>query len=82
MSYDEERLGELLRLLPAPPEGWVRAAQELPSARAAMDTLIARAEADAAERKRIVADLETALAAEGVEPTSPLLADLRERLSP
>jgi hypothetical protein len=82
MSYDEERLGELLRLLPAPPEGWVRAAQELPSARAAMDTLIARAEADAAERKRIVADLETALAAEGVEPTSPLLAELRERLSP
>jgi hypothetical protein len=82
MSYDEERLGELLRLLPAPPEGWVRAAQELPSARAAMDTLIARSEADAAERKRIVADLETALAAEGVEPTSPLLADLRERLSP
>jgi hypothetical protein len=47
-----------------------------------MDTLIARSEADAAERKRIVADLETALAAEGVEPTSPLLADLRERLSP
>jgi hypothetical protein len=82
MSYDEERLGELLRLLPAPPEGWVRAAQELPSARAAMDTLIARSEADAAERKRIVADLETALAAEGVEPTSPLLAELRERLSP
>ena len=82
MSYDEERLGELLRLLPAPPEGWVRAAQELPSARAAMDTLIARAEADAADRKRIVADLETALAAEGVEPTSPLLAELRERLSP
>lgn len=82
MSYDEERLGELLRLLLAPPEGWVRAAQELPAARAAMDTLIARAEADATERKRIVADLETALAAEGVEPTSPLLAELRERLSP
>ena len=82
MSYDEERLGELLRLLPAPPEGWVRAAQELPVARAAMDTLVARAEADAAERKRIVADLETALAAEGVEATSPLIAQLRELLAP
>jgi len=81
MSYDEERLGELLRALPAPPEGWVRAAQELPAARAAMDTLISRAEADRAERKRIVADLETALAAEGVEPTSPLLEELRGRLS-
>jgi hypothetical protein len=82
MSYDEERLGELLRRLPAAPEAWVRAAQELPSARAALDTLVARAEADAAERERIVANLETALQAEGVEPTSPLLAELRERLSP
>jgi hypothetical protein len=82
MSYDEERLGELLRRLPAPPEGWVRAAQELPAARAALDTLAARAEADAAERARIVADLEAALVAEGVDPTSPILAELRERLSP
>lgn len=82
MSYDEERLGELLRRLPAPPEAWVRAAQELPSARAALDTLVARAEADAAERERIAANLEAALAAEGVEPTSPLLAELRERLAP
>ena len=81
MSYDEERLGELLRLLPEAPAAWVLAAQELPGARAALDTLAARAEADAAERKRIVADLEAALVAEGVEPTSPILAQLRERLS-
>ena len=82
MSYDEERLGELLRLLPEVPEGWVRAAQELPAARAALDTLVARAEADAAERERIVADLEAALVAEGVDPSSPLLAELRARISP
>jgi hypothetical protein len=82
MSYDEERLGELLRLLPEVPESWVRAAQELPVARAALDSLVARAEDDAAERERIVADLDAALAAEGVEPTSPLLAELRERLYP
>jgi hypothetical protein len=81
MSYDEERLAALLRLLPEVPEGWVRAAQELPAARMAMGTLIARAEADAAERARIVADLEAALAAEGVEPTAPLLAALREHLA-
>jgi hypothetical protein len=81
MSFDEERLAELLRRLPAPPEAWVRAAQELPAAQAALDTLVARAELDAAERERIVADLEAALAAEGVEPTSPLLAELRERLA-
>lgn len=82
MSYHEERLGELLRLLPEVPESWVRAAQELPPARAALDTLVARAEGNAAERERIVADLEAALVAEGVEPTSPLLAQLRERLAP
>jgi hypothetical protein len=81
MSYDEEKLGELLRMLPTPPEAWVRAAQELPAARAALDTLVARAEADAAERTRIAADLEAALVAEGVEPTSPVLDQLRERLS-
>lgn len=81
MSYDEERLGELLRLLPEVPEGWVRAAQELPVARAALDTLVALAEADAAERERIVTDLEAALVAEGVEPNSPLLTELRQRLA-
>jgi hypothetical protein len=81
MSYDEERLAEILRRLPAPPEAWVQAAQELPTARAALDGLVARAEADAAERERIVADLEAALVAEGIEPSSPLLAELRERLT-
>jgi hypothetical protein len=81
MSYDEEKLGELLRRLPPAPEGWVRAAQELPTARAALDGLVARAEADAELRRRILADLETAMAAEGVEPSSALLAELRERLS-
>jgi len=81
MSYDEERLGALLRRLPAVPEGWIRAAQELPAARAALDGLVARAEADAALRARVLADLEAALAAEGIEPTSPLLAELRTRLA-
>jgi hypothetical protein len=81
MSYDEERLGELIRRLPSPPEGWVRAAREAPAARAALDGLVARAEADAELRRRILADLEAALAAEGVEPSSALLAGLRARLS-
>lgn len=81
MSHDEERLGELLRRLPPAPEGWVKAAQELPTARAALDGLVARAEADAELRQRILADLEATMAAEGVEPSSALLAVLRERLS-
>jgi hypothetical protein len=82
MSYDEERLGQLLRRLPPAPEAWVRAAQELPTARAALDQLVARAEADAELRRRILNDLEAALAAEGVEPSSALLAEARVRLSP
>ena len=81
MSYDEEKLGELLRRLPPAPVGWVAAAQELPTARAAMDELVARAEADAEVRRRILNDLEAALAAEGVERNSALLAELRERLA-
>jgi hypothetical protein len=81
MSYDEEKLGELLRLLPPAPQGWVKAAQELPTARAALDQLVARTEADAELRRRILNDLEAALAAEGVEPSSALLAELRTRLS-
>ena len=81
MSYDEEKLGKLLRVLPPAPEGWVRAAQELPAARAALDDLVARAVADAELRRRILNDLEAALAAEGVEPSSALLAELRVRLN-
>lgn len=81
MSYDEEKLGEILRRLPPAPEGWVRAAQELPTARATLDELVSRAEADAELRRRILNDLEAALAAEGVERNSALLAELQERLS-
>jgi hypothetical protein len=81
MSYDEEKLAELLRLLPDPPEAWIRAAQELPRARATLDGLVARAEADAQLRARVLTDLEAAFAAEGVEPTAVLLAEVRARLS-
>jgi hypothetical protein len=77
----EEILAELLRVLPPAPASWVQAAQELPLARQTMDELVARAEADAAFRKTLLADLESALAAEGVEPTRPLLDAIRERLA-
>ena len=49
--YDEERLAELLRALPPAPEGWVRAAQELPRVRRELDGIVARAVADAEFRK-------------------------------
>ena len=80
-AWNEERLGELLRLLRPAPDGWVEAAAELPRLRAVLDDLVERAEADAAFRAALVADLEAALAREGVEPTERTLTELRTRLS-
>ncbi|MHB8469074.1 MAG: hypothetical protein ACYDCH_04865 [Gaiellaceae bacterium] len=80
-GYDEEQIADLLRLLPAAPEAWVRAAQELPRARASLEGIVARAEADAAFRAGVLADLEAGLAAEGIEPSPVLLAELRRRLA-
>jgi hypothetical protein len=78
--YDEKRIAELLRLLPPPPEGWVRAAQELPQARAEIAAIVARAEVDAAFRAQVVADLEAALETEGIDPKPSVVAALRVRL--
>ena len=80
-AFDEEHLGRLIGALPPAPEGWMRAAQELPAAREALDEIVARAEADAAFRSRLIADLEAALAAEGVEPEPRVVDALRRRLS-
>ena len=80
-SYDEERLGLLLRLLRPAPAGWVRAAQELPEARLVFDDIVTRAEADRAFRAALIADLESALAAEGYEPDGRVIEELRTRLS-
>ena len=79
-GYDAERLAMLLRLLPPAPPGWVEAAQQLPAAREAIESIGARAEADAAYRARVLADLEAALEAEGFEPSPAALAALRGRL--
>ena len=79
-DYDEERIGRLLRLLPPAPQGWVRAAQELPAARAMLDELVARAEQDAAFRLQLQADLERAVAAAGYEPSPYVVSRLRQLL--
>ena len=79
-SYDEERLGVLLRFLRPAPLGWVQAAQELPGARRTLDEIVSRAEADLAFRAALVADLEQALAAEGYVPDRRLLGEIRARL--
>jgi NADH:ubiquinone oxidoreductase subunit E len=78
---DVERIGELLRALPPVPEGWVRAAQELPQARKEMDEIVARAEADQEFRAAVIADLETALRESGYEVNERLLPELQKRLS-
>jgi hypothetical protein len=80
-GYDEQRIAELLRLLPPAPSGWVRAAEELPAARIEIAGLVARAEADAAFRALVIADLETALETEGIEATPSVVAALRSRLA-
>ena len=80
-AYDEERLAHLIRALPPAPEGWVRAAQELPFVRGELDEIVSRAEADAAFRQRLIADLEGALAAEGFERDPAVLAALLVRFT-
>ena len=80
-AYDEERLAELLRALPPAPQAWVTAAQEIPPIRGRLDELVARAEADARYREQLIADLERALEAAGVEPNPIVLDALRERLA-
>ncbi|HEX4680195.1 MAG TPA: hypothetical protein VH210_13435 [Gaiellaceae bacterium] len=78
-AYDHDTLGRLIAALPPAPDGWVRAAQELPAARRGIDGIVDRAVADAAYRARVVASLESALADVGIEPTPTLLDELRER---
>ena len=78
-AFNEERLARLIRALPPVPEGWVRAAQELPFARTQIDAIVARAEADAEFRRRLVADLEAALEAEGYERQPAVVEELRIR---
>jgi len=80
-NYEEETLADLLRTLPAAPEAWVRAAQEIPLARRGLDDIVERARADQAFREALVADLEQALEGAGYD-SDPALADaVRDRLS-
>ena len=78
-AFNEERLARLIRALPPAPAAWVRAAQELPLARAGLDEIVARAEADADFKARLVADLEAALAAEGYERDPAVIEALTVR---
>jgi hypothetical protein len=80
-DYTEEQLASLIGALPPAPTAWVQAAQELPAARHAIDSLVERAHADAQERRLILADLEASLRQAGVEPRGGLVEELRGRLT-
>jgi hypothetical protein len=80
-AFNEERLARLIRALPPAPAAWVRAAQELPPARAGLDEIVARAEADAHFKARLVADLEAALEAEGYERDPAVVEVLKVRFN-
>ena len=77
---EEQEIADLLRSLPPAPEGWVRAAQELPFVARQIDDILARAEADHAFRAALIADLERALLETGYEPHPHLVDALRDRL--
>jgi hypothetical protein len=79
--YDEETLADLLRTLPAPPEAWVKAAQEIPLARRGLDDIVERARADQPFRDALISDLETALESAGYDTDPALTEAVRERLS-
>jgi hypothetical protein len=78
-AFNEERLARLIRALPPAPAAWVRAAAELPRAMAGLDEIVARAEADADFKARLVADLEAALEAEGYERDPAVIEVLKVR---
>ena len=80
-NYDEERLAELLAGLPPRQLRGCRRRRSFPLARAQLDELVMRAEADAAFRAQVLADLETALDAAGVEPRPAVVESLRRRLA-
>jgi hypothetical protein len=77
---DEERIAELLALLPPAPSGWVDAARELPRVRELMDGIVERAETDSEYRRVVLENLEAALKLEGIDPDGAILDELRRRI--
>ena len=79
-DYDESRLANLIAALPPAPAAWVQAAKELPAARRSLDGIVERVRADVEYRQQVIADLEGALAAAGVEPDPRTVERLRREV--
>jgi hypothetical protein len=56
-DFDSHQIAEHIALLRPAPRGWVQAAQQLPAARRAVETLVARAQQSETERMAIVRNL-------------------------
>ena len=69
----------LLRTLPAAPEAWVKAAQEIPLARRGLDDIVERARADQAFREALIADTREHARRGRIRATIPALAGRRSR---
>jgi hypothetical protein len=80
-NYNEETLALLLRTLPAAPEAWVKAAQEIPLARRGLDDIVERARADRAFREALLADTEGTLEVAGYDHDLAMQDAVRERFS-
>jgi hypothetical protein len=81
-GHDEQQLAELLRALPPAPAGSVAAAAELPRMRRELARIVQLAEEDAAFRRALLDDLETALRGAGIEPDRIVVEELRRRFRP
>lgn len=75
--FEEERIGRLIGLLEPAPEGWVRAAQQIPELYRSLDEIVARAEAEEGSRTALIAELEAAVAEAGA--SEPRLAEALRR---
>jgi hypothetical protein len=71
----------LIGLLAPAPQGWLGAAQAIPAFRQTLDEIVARAEADEAFRRALIADLEAAVAAAGYEPEPRVVEELRRQMN-
>jgi hypothetical protein len=76
----EEEIAGLLRDLRDPPESWIKAAKALPEAMSGIEAILERARRDEDFRASTLADLETALESEGIEPDPVRVAALRARM--
>ncbi len=80
MSTDSHEPERLLRVLPSPPEAWVRTAQELPFVRDEIESILERAAASPIFRDELERDAPSALRQEGHQLSPDVVAHILRRL--